>query len=299
MSRHVITLFKTQTSRATTYVSHECSEYYFYCITPSIPCGHSDGIQDMKVGDHDCGWGCPTQNICLKPDRTEADIGKSSKGQDPLIHILWDVNPPNIKCVYDIDRIDTQSQINALKRLFPNEQINHVMRAFCSQTSDSCVDMKTCSRLKSVDDSGVICREWMDSLQSDEMRDSIKREYCMRIDTPDCKCINRIKQTDFNQLTNGMDAKTLESARCWYKPCESNTNLLLDIEQKRECIANVCENIINAHAQGNIDISNNTNSLSCSFTKEQLNSKPIITKPDNYSWLIIIGIFLILYFVIK
>lgn len=271
MARHVITLFKEQKSRSTTYLGHDCSAYIFYCITPTVPCGYTGGVQDMKIDDHSCGWGCPTQNVCLKPDRAEADIGKSSRGQDPLLSILWDVRPPNLRCLYDLDKIDTPSQINALRRLFPSEQVNHVMRAFCTQKSTKCPDNRSeCSRLKALDEAGSMCREWLATLPSDESRDSVRREYCIHYDTDDCKCINRAKHSDFNDLRNGMDARLLSSTRCWYKPCEDNSNLLLDIEQKQECIANVCQNIIEAHAQGNINISNNTSSLSCSFSRKQL-----------------------------
>lgn len=271
MSRHVVTLFKTQTSRSNTYLGHECTPYIFYCISSTVPCGYTGGVQDMKVGDHSCGFGCPTQNICLKPDRSEAYIGNSSKGHDPLITIVWDVKPPNLRCIYDLDHIDTPSQINALKRLFPHDQLDHVMRAFCTGTSNECPTAeKPCSKLKSTDEIGSMCREWINTLSTDEMRDSVRREYCLTHNTSDCRCINRVNQPDFIELRNGMDAQTLASTRCWYKPCEDNANILLDVEQKQVCTANICQNIINAHAKGNINISNNTSSLNCSFTNQQL-----------------------------
>jgi hypothetical protein len=271
MARHVITLFKEQKSRSSTYLGHGCSEYIFYCIEPTVPCGYTGGVRDLKVGDHSCGWGCSTQNICLKPDIAEAYIGKSSRGLDPLISILWDVQPPNLRCVYDLDRIDTVSQINTLKRLFPNEQVNHIMRAFCTQKSTKCPDSRSeCSKLKSLDESGSICREWLSNLPSEEARDSVRREYCIHNNTEDCKCINRTKYADYTSIENGMFPQLSSSSRCWYKPCEDNSNLLLEMEQKQECIANVCQTIIEAHAQGNININNNTSSLNCSFTKQQL-----------------------------
>lgn len=270
MPQHVVTLFKTQTSRNSVYVSHECTPYIFYCLS-NVPCKYTGGVQDMKTGDHSCGLGCPTQNICLKPDRSEADIGKSSKGLDPLIALVWDIKPPNLRCIYNVDNIDTPSQINALKRLFPHEQVDHVMRAFCGGTSEQCTfNVKLCSKLKSLDESGVMCREWLSSLPTDELRDSVRREFCLNNNTDDCKCINRSKQPDFIKLRNGMDAQTLASTRCWYKPCENNSNILLDVEQKQQCIANVCQNIINAHARGNIDINTNTSNINCSFTKQQM-----------------------------
>jgi len=271
MSSHVVTLFKTQVSRSSTYLGHECEPNVFYCVDRTVPCGYTGSIQDMIVGEHSCGWGCLPQNVCLRPDKSEAYIGLSSNGRDPLVVLTWDVTPPNLKCVYNLNNIDTLSQINALKRLFPPDQFNHAIRSFCTKPSNNCPsDLNSCSRLKAADEFGSICREWMSSLSSDNMRDSVKREYCLTHDTDDCKCINRAKQPDFIALRNGMDAQTLESTRCWYKPCETNSNLLLDIEQKQECVANVCQNIINAHARGNIDIRNNTSSLNCSFTKQEM-----------------------------
>lgn len=268
MSNHIITLFKVQKSRASTYVSHDCSSYFFYCVEPTVPCGHTGGVQDQKIGDHSCGLGCPVQNTCLRPDRAEAYIGLSSKGVDPLLLLRWDKTPPNLLCVYDVNHIDTPAQINALKNLFPASQLNHIMRAFCvHQVARNCpAGMRYCSRIKSKNEGGLLCREWMNTLSSNTERDSVKREYCLYNNTDDCKCINRTKNEDFKQLK--LDGTTLASAHCWYKPCEDNDNLLLEEENKAICTAQVCQSIINAQARGNIDISKNLSSLNCNFSKE-------------------------------
>ena len=302
MAKHVITLFKVQTSKKE-YLRAACSPFMFSCWH-TVACRTTGGIRDPKLRDFSCGIACPTQNVCLMPDTAEVYIGTSSKGLDPLINVVWDLTPPNIKCSYDLDNIDTPAQINALKRLFPNEQVAHVMRAFCTKKSTNCQNGRsTCSMLNDVSEAGSMCREWLGSLPSDAARDSVRREYCYYNDTDDCKCINRTQHADFNDLRAGMDARLLSSTRCWYKPCEDNSNLLLDVEQKQECIANVCQNIIDAHAQGNIDISNNTSSLNCTFTRQQLEeanakrqanlkpappSQPPIVK-FNYSMLLTYG----------
>ena len=285
MARHVIVLFKKQESRKTTYPGYDCYNGLFYCIDETVPCRYTDGIQDPVVGTVNCALGCPAQNLCLKPDPAEGDIGLSSYGLDPLLNISWDIVPYNIKCFYDLDRIDTESQINAIKNKFPAEQFNHIMRAFCVQKSTSCLlGRPECSRLTAVDTSGEMCREWL-SKQDNGFQDSVKREYCIKNNTDDCKCINRSRQSDFNELKNGMNAQTLSSSRCWYKPCDDNSNILLDSEQKQSCQANVCQNIIEAHANGNIDINNNTSSLNCNFTSKEIEAanearKSKLSKPS-------------------
>lgn len=316
MARHVIVLFKKQTSRATTYKSHDCYDSLFYCYEETVPCGYTDGVQDPVVGTIACNTGCVGQNLCLKPDPAEGDIGLSSSGLNPLIDISWDLVPYNIKCSYDLDRIDNELQINAIKNKFPSEQFNHIMRAFCTQKSTSCLIGRTeCSRLTANDTSGEMCREWLGSI-STELQDSVKREYCIKNNTDDCKCINRSRQSDFNELKNGMNAQTLSSARCWYKPCDDNSNILLDSEQKQECRANICQNIIEAHASGNIDINNNTSSLNCNFTAKQIDDaneerKSKMSKPipppktllsflsDNKVIIMFIVVIVILLFLLK
>lgn len=268
MQRHVITLFKTQRSNFPTYMGHKCSDYLFYCVEPTVPCGYTGGIQDPKVDEVSCGWGCSKQNVCLKPNRQEANIGLSSRGEDPLIYITWNVAPPNLRCIYDLDKIDTAAQINALMRIFPEIQVNHVMRAFCTQPVSTCSNgTDQCSRLNSLDESGGMCREWMARLPSDTYRDSVMREYCLHNNTKDCQCINRTQSKEFNSLQGEMNALTLASTRCWYKPCQDNSNLLLHVEQQQECNANICQSIIDAHAEGNVTIKGNKSSISCNFNK--------------------------------
>lgn len=288
MSTHTITLFKTQTSKKSTYLSHDCSQYFFYCIDRTVPCGHTGGITDPTVGSHSCGLGCFPQNVCLKPDRSEAYIGLSSKGVDPLIHLTWDTTAPNLKCVYEVRHVDTPAQINNLIKLFPTQQIDHFMRDFCIQKVDkNCAgNRRECSRLAAIDNGGLLCREWLDKLHPPEVKDSVKREYCLHYNTADCGCINRDKSPDFDKYK--LDAETKLSAHCWYKPCVNNDNLLLDEENRKECKANICQSIIEAQANGNIDISDNLSSLNCNFTGEQLKKAsieppphPVVAKYNN------------------
>lgn len=272
MTNNII-LFKTQASTKTVY-SHECASLTSYCYE-TLPCAMTYGIRDPAVDSKTCAAGlCPSQLYCLKPDRTEAYIGLSSRGVDPLVHFGWDIKPPDLVCIYDPDHIDTDNQLNALHRLFPMNQINHAMRLLCTDKPGTlCKDAnKTCSRLKSFDRIGRRCQEWLDTVTIPEVKDSIRREYCLHFDTDDCTCINRTKRKDFNDLKNGMDATTLASSKCWYKPCEDNDNILLDVDQANVCNPSICQNIINAHSNGSINIANNTNSLSCNFTKEEIDN---------------------------
>jgi hypothetical protein len=272
MSSDII-LFKTQQSRKTVY-SHECAPWTSYCYE-TVPCRITYGIRDPTLDTKTCAVGlCPPQLQCLKPDKTEAYIGLSSQGVDPLVHFGWDIKPPDLVCIYDADHIDTDAQLNNLKKLFQPNQLNHAMRLLCTDKPGSiCKDAKkTCSRFKSFDSIGRRCQEWLDTVTISEVKDSIRREYCLHFDTDDCSCINRTKRQDFNTLKNGMDATTIASSKCWYKPCDDNDNILLDVDQQNICNPTICQNIINAHANGSINIENNTSSLSCNFTKQQIDT---------------------------
>lgn len=278
--RHILISRKIQTSREPTYSSHECYPNVWYCYDP-VPCGYTGGIPDLEIGKSSCGWQCPEQNLCLKPDKNECNIGLDSKGNDPLFDVEWDEKAPKLKCVYDLDNIDKIDQIEIYKSKFPNNHnVDTIIGSFCGKrTSSNCPKELNgeCSRYLSLGDDGKLCRLWLAD-QSESRQDALMRDYCLHNDTEDCKCIKRNSDPSYNKI------KALGnyfSDNCWYRPCSNSESVYLVPNKVSEhtCATNVCQQIIDAHADGDVDISNNINQINCTFNPGDI--KQPKKKPDN------------------
>lgn len=287
MSNHILIGRKVQQSGNKTYVSHECDPWVFYCYN-TVPCGYTGGVQDLKIGESACPRLCPNQNICLQPDREECTIGLSSTGKDPLLSVTWDERAPNLKCIYDLNNIDTADQLRVYNTKFPTTQnLNTIMSAFCGEkhVSTTCATglNEQCSRFLARDEEGRLCRDWLATLSNDR-QDMVMRDYCLSNDTIDCKCINRSTDSEYNKLKS---IGNYFSDNCWYKPCTNSSSIYLvptNLSSKT-CATNVCQQIIEAHTNGNIDIEGNTTQIDCTFSKNMPNpdkSQPPVS--SNSHW---------------
>jgi hypothetical protein len=266
-------------------MSHECYPYAFYCYQ-TVPCGYTGDVPDMEIGKAGCALLCPSQNVCLRPDRSECWIGLDSKGQDPLLKVTWDERAPNLSCVYDLDRIDSIDQLRAFDRQFNSDSLNNnLVGAFCGKhVSSHCADGLggECSRYLSLDEGGKLCREWL-SLRPRDVQDAAMREYCLNNNTLDCKCINRTTDPDYSRLKS---LGNYFSDGCWFKPCSNSESIYLvpNRVSSAQCATNVCQQIIDAHAQGKVDITGNVNQINCSFAENDLT--PSARNPVTwYEWL--------------
>src|SRR5579864_3712283 len=264
---HYVMARKRQTSQHPTYLAHECESNPFYCLS-TIPCRVRDGVRDLAVDTISCGiFGeCPQQNVCLQPDVLECTIGRDSKGNDPLLAIQWDERAPNLKCTYNLDYIDRVDQLNVYMDKFDEQHKNTLYSAFCGKRVDSPCPSKLaggCSRFLALDETGNACRRWMSTLPRDT-QDAVMRDYCLRNDTIDCKCINRTSDPDYERVK---DLNNYFTDNCWYKPCANSENVYLVPNRLSEnaCATNVCQQIIDAHAKGQIEITGNTNNINCNF----------------------------------
>lgn len=296
--RHVLISRKIQTSQTPTYNSHECYPNVWYCYD-TVPCGYTGGVRDLEIGKSSCGWQCPEQNVCLKPDREECAIGLDSKGNDPLFDVQWDEKAPKLKCVYDLDNIDRIDQIEVYKSKFPNNHnVDTMIGSFCGKRASACSDglKGECSGYLSSGDKGDMCRLWLAD-QSVSRQDALMRDYCLHNDTEDCKCIRRNEDPAYNKI------KALGnyfSDNCWYKPCSNSETIYLVPNKVSDgtCATNVCQQIIDAHAEGEVDITNNVNKINCTFNPGDI--KPKQQTPDESTtttydillnnWRIIVGV---------
>ena len=240
-------------------------------FTPRYECNTTNGIQDPTLRDETCCSGiCTSQPVCMSPSSYSCDIGKSSKNENPLIHVTWDGTPPNIKCIYDLDKIDTTEQAKNFTSLFgPNDELQNKI---CFQPVTKCTgDLTECSRIKSLDTYSDVCRLWYENLPP-ATQDAYMQSYCIRHNTKDCDCVLRSNNTSYDKL------KGLHSYNdgCWFLSCSDSSNYFVPSDlRKPTCPTNICQIIIDVANAEHVDIDDIKNDIVCNFG-------PQPPKPDNF-----------------
>lgn len=224
--------------------------------TPQPECNESGGIKDwVPYWTKCCGGFCQNQRVCVPPDRDECFIGNSTHGDDPLISVEWDHDAPNLKCIYNPNLIDSDSQVDNYIRQFGHA--DDVIGPYCEQQVPNkyCPDgMKTCSRFKSTGEGGNRCRDWYAKLPSDNIRDAVAQNYCFRSNTEDCRCMNRSTDDDYLHLKPG----NVINDKCWYVPCANPSRYFIPSDlTKGSCPENVCEIIFNIYKDRDVKIYDN------------------------------------------
>lgn len=259
-----------------------CECFNCSLFTPRYECEITDGIKDPTLRDETCCGGmCTSQPVCAKPFYVSCDIGKSSKNEDPLLHVTWDVTPPNIKCIYDLDKIDTIAQATNFASLFgTNDEIQNKM---CFQPVTKCTNgLAECSRIKSVDTGSDNCRLWYENLPP-TIQDAYMQSYCIRHNTQDCDCVLRSNNTSYNKL------KGLHSYNdgCWFLSCSDNLKYFVPSDlRKPTCPTNICQIIIDVANAEHVDIDDIKNDIVCNFGPQPSPPPP---PPDNF-WDLLIKI---------
>lgn len=263
MGEHVIGR-TVQTSQKHTYMPGECRCFHCSAFDKRESCRPTDGILDWEIANNTCCGGfCMSQPTCAQPDRSECDIGRSSKGQDPLIKYGWYNRAPHLSCVYDVNKIDTRKQVlNYTDKFGVN---NDVEMKYCTQKVKDCPKgMKECSRLKSIGEGGEECRKWYEA-QPANVRDAAIQNYCLRNDTEDCKCVNRADSESY-QLMKG--AHSINDG-CWFSACANRSGKYLVPSQlvNPSCPDKICQVLFDIMKTGNVSIDNVKNDIVCKYDK--------------------------------
>jgi len=230
--------------------------------TPRYQCYiRDDGIQDPVIAEKTCCGGfCTGQPVCAAPSYVSCDIGRSSQNKDPLKHVTWDETPPNIKCIYDLDRIDTVEQASKFTSMFGIN--NDVLEKICFQPVKKCANGLTdCSRIKSIEEGSDSCRLWFETLPP-QTQDAYMESYCTRHNTKDCDCVLRSNNESYNKL------KGLHSYNdgCWFLSCSDNLKYFVPSDlRKPTCPTNICQVIIDVANAEHVNIDDIKNDIVCNF----------------------------------
>ena len=264
MGEHVIGR-TVQTNRKLKYQpgADVCNCFKCSIFTSERPCFKTDDISDWSIDDPDrtcCGGFCRPQPVCVHPDRNECFIGLDEHNQTPLISVGWDQNAPKLKCVYNLDRINTRAQVQAFTDKFGMN--NDIEARYCTQKVSTCPEgLQECSRLISTGEGGDECRKWFQE-QNVHVRDSTIQNYCLRHDTEDCKCVNRATKDTYQSMKG---AKGINDG-CWYIPCANPSRYLVPSHlQNPECPKNMCNVLFDFIKTGNVAFNDVKNDVNCTF----------------------------------
>jgi hypothetical protein len=242
-------------------------------FSPEHGCLSTNGIQDWQIpNDPDekcCGGFCRNQPVCTHPDKDECFIGLSSSNDNPLIDYGWDRKAPMLKCVYDLDKINTRVQLNAFNNKFGVD--NDVEARYCTQKVNTCPNkMVECSRLLSIGEGGDMCRSWFEN-QPVSMKDATIQNYCLRNDTEDCKCVNRFNKQSYLSMKG---AKGINDG-CWYIPCSNKSNYLVPSHlQNPKCPDKMCEILFQFGQTQKVSFDDVKNDVTCDFNSQSKSSEP-------------------------
>lgn len=276
MGEHIIGHL-VQTSKKHQYRPGNCSCFHCSAFSTRIPCHTTYNIMDWQIGsDTCCGGFCKSQPRCVQPDKDECYIGLSSKGQDPLVKYEWNRQAPNLRCVYNLDKIDTKNQIIMYQDKFGDN--NDIISKYCTQKVNTCPKgMKECSRLKSIGEGGNECRFWFEK-QPDYIQDAAMQNYCLRHNTKDCKCVNRANSHIYQALKGSHSIND----GCWYSACANEGQYLVPTHLiNPTCPDKMCQVIFDIIKDRDVSIDNVQNDIVCNF-KHQEPSQPIQPiKPEH------------------
>jgi len=271
MGEHIVGRL-IQTSQKHQYQPGECRCFHCSAFSSRIPCLKTKNVEDWQIGsDPCCGGFCTAQPRCVHPDRDECNIGLSSKGANPLIEVEWDKKAPSLKCVYNIENIDSRNQLLAFNDKFG---INNDLEAkYCTQKVTTCPNqMKECSRLKSIGEGGNECRMWFEK-QPNNIRDATIQNYCLKNNTEDCKCAKRSENSTYNAMKG---AHAINDG-CWFSACANTSgNYLVPSNLiNPQCPDKLCQVLFDIIKDGNVSIDNVQNDIECDFKP----SSPPAPKP--------------------
>lgn len=128
------------------------------------------------------------------------------------------------------------------------------MIAECMRPAINCArGMATCSQVKGLDESGDKCRRWFEN-RGEGDRSALAESYCLKYDTEDCRCINRIYNDDYRTLKAGNPI----ADKCWYLPCSNPDHYFITSEDAAGvCPDKVCEIVYDIYKNRDVNVLQN------------------------------------------
>lgn len=252
-----------------------------------------------------CGGLCRQTLKCLPPQRQICGL---SQDDAEVVNVSWSsVDPstvgtsgPELLCTYDKTKFTADSLANYRKKFGKDSKYFEILTFLASRpATKKCLNptcrtdpdgstkcssetsFGKCSILSENSHDGYLLRRELAQCSNAEKLDIIKTICGQTADFDDCRCFNKlIVDTNYAVLKKIHNFDD----RCWYLPCVDSyslSNYLNPPDIPAQCPTNMCQVIIDAAKNNNVDISKIQNTLNCSVQ----NNKPILeppTPPPNF-----------------
>jgi len=198
------------------------------CIEPSRYCTSIDSDQICTESKSKYDF---SSRICIKPQKSECNIGNSSANISPIISVQWPNDndnytdllkrwqfeysprmpifkkrPIKIECSYNTSHIDRVQQICAFQKLANRKDYDNLMMNKCVMGFERNHTFYNA------------CKSWYDKLPNQTY---FINNYCNILkDNYECKCFLKNKNDDFKNKQTIFNISS--PTHCWYKPCEYN-----------------------------------------------------------------------------
>ncbi|BCB67432.1 putative myristoylated membrane protein [Lymphocystis disease virus 2] len=211
-----------------------------------------------------CGGLCTSQPLCLPISKKDCNIGKSSKGEDPLISVTK-ISTNGIKCKYDLNKLDTSNQVMNYFDKFGKSDV--VAENYCMQPSKN-----NLARASDLNDNKW-CSVWLNQA-SPVVKTVAINNYCKKYkNSEDCKCINRVNDPLYQKIKS---SKNFSDA-CWYVPCAADPTQLKSSDLENPiCPTSYCQSIVQVMQARDVSIKDVSGKINCDFTQTKSPVKPLV-----------------------
>jgi hypothetical protein len=272
--------------------------HYPYDIVTNGPimCNSTNGIEDWVINQHGDYLGpFPDGTYTTKCSQLNPDLCKLAENMGGLSatgNVEWagTMTPGQpsvpIVCEWKLTGPPSFEAIEAWAHEFglasePNT--NAIMTSYCSQIINSKVGESpclngaaSCSVLTSASPGGGVCRIWYNNIDQTD-KDTAIQEICTadNASLKECACAQRSINPTYISLK---PYTGIMGDSCWYVPCNEEYTLVPS-GAIGTCPPNICQEIINVVGTGgSASVHDNTSSINCPFSPEQIDSlkpKPI------------------------
>lgn len=254
-----------------------------------------------------CGGLCRQTLKCLPPQKKVCSVSDTN---DEFVAASWSsvnhsevTEHPDLICTFDKTKFTPESLVAYRKKFGKDSKyleiltmlasrpaktrcLNPVCQTSADGSSTNCSSststdgsgdaiVKKCSSLSEDSHDGFLLRRELGFCSDSEKMEIVKTVCGKTADFDDCRCFNKlIVDTNYALLKSFHNYDD----RCWYLPCVDSYSLSHYTEPKdvpTSCPTNMCQVIIDAARNKNVDISKIQNTLNCSFDdKKQLLPPP-------------------------
>jgi len=256
----------------------------------STSCNNNDFAVDWEAC---CGGLCRQTLKCLPPQEKVCSVSQTNV---EFVKASWSSSNPNdvsktpdLVCTYDKTKFTPESLVAYRKKFGKDSKYFEILAILASRpATEKCLNpvcqtsqdgstmtcsskdvASKCSSLSEDSHNGFLLRRELGFCSDAEKMDIVKTVCGRTADFDDCRCFNKLivdsNYALLKKIHNYDD-------RCWYLPCVDSYSLSNYIQSNdipTSCPNNMCQVIIDAARNQNVDISKIENTLNCSFAERK------------------------------